>query len=175
MNVTDFLKLVPVAQQAKSLQSTLDLWCHIYTFIEQNGSADTADDEQFLDHVRQQKSLTASAIAGHLRKMASLGLIEAHKLILGKGKRNSFPFGMMPMMGEALPTHIMRYTLPGKEPPLQVRRAKTNVDQLANSFKSLTDLPEAMEDLDDVERLHSWLEDLYENRERVMKGSVLEK
>jgi hypothetical protein len=38
------------------LLHTIDLWCHIYTYIEQNGSADTADDEQFLAYVRQQPS-----------------------------------------------------------------------------------------------------------------------
>ncbi len=99
--------------------------------------------------------------------MARLGLIEAHELRIGEGKRSQFPFGIMPLMGDALPTRIIRYTLPDKTPPLQVRRARENAERMSNAWRSLSELPEEVETLEEVERLHAWLEDVYQNRKQI--------
>src|SRR3974377_279538 len=108
MEHDDFLQRIPVAQQAKCRQGTVDLWFHMYSYIEKNGYADTADDEDFVRYVRQHKSLTTSSIAANLRKMADCGLIVGHRLRLLPGNRNQFD--IFPLMGDTLPSHFIRYT-----------------------------------------------------------------
>jgi hypothetical protein len=160
---------VPAVQQAKCQQATLDMWCHIYTYIEQKGSADTVDDE-FLSHVHKLKYLSDAAVGTHLRKMASCGLIEGHVLRVAPGQRNScniFPT----VMGGMLPSQFIRYTLPGKEVPMHLKRAEDARQEMAKIADSAMHMlhhgPKEVTNLHHVGDLHMWLSGLYSEKKTV--------
>jgi hypothetical protein len=169
MQPDDFLKLVPATQQAKCQQATLHMWCHIYTYIEQNGSADTLDDD-FLSHVHKLKYLSDAAVGAHLRKMARNGLIKGHVLRVAPGQRNSCNI-LPPIMGGMLPSQFIRYTLPGKEVPMHFKRAEEARQEMAkiteNAMHMLNHGPKEVTDLHNVGDLHSWLSGLYSGQEKV--------
>jgi hypothetical protein len=169
MQIDDFLKLVPAQQKAKSQQATLDMWCHIYTYIEQKGSADTVDDN-FLSHVHKLKYLSTAAIGTHLRKMASNGLIEGHVMRVAPGQRNSCNI-LPPIMGGMLPSQFIRYTLPGKEVPMHFQRAEEARSEMARIANDAMDMihkgPKEVTNLHHVGDLHLWLSGLYSERKPI--------
>jgi hypothetical protein len=169
MQIDEFLKLVPAQQKAKSQQATLDLWCHIYTYIEQNGSADTVDDN-FLSHVHKLKDLSTAAIGTHLRKMAGHGIITGHVMRVAPGQRNSCSI-LPPIMGGMLPSQFIRYTLPGKEVPMHFKRAEDARSEMAKIANDAMDMihkgPKEVTNLYHLGDLHMWLSGLYSRQATV--------
>jgi len=165
MQPDNFVKLVP----AKCQQATLDLWCHIYTYIEQNGSADTVDSD-FLSHVHKVKYMSDATVGTHLRNMAKSGLIEGHKMRVQAGQRNSF--NIFPsIMGGMLPSHFVRYTLPGKKVPMHFKNAEKAQQEMARIANDAMHMihhgPKEVTNLHHVSDLHSWLSGLYEKKESI--------
>lgn len=169
MQLDEFLKLVPASQQAKCQLTTLDMWCHIYTYIEQNGSADTLDDD-FLSHVHKLKYMSDAAVGSHLRKMARNGLLKAHVMRVAPGQRNSCNI-LPPIMGGMLPSQFIRYTLPGKEIPMHFKRAEEAHKEMAKIANDAMHMihhgPKEVTDLHHVRDLHMWLSGLYSGQEKV--------
>lgn len=169
MELDAFLQLVPAEQQAKCRQDTLELWLHMYTYIGNCGYADTADDDDFVRHVHQHKSLATASIASHLRKMADCGLIVGHKMRLVPGNRNQFD--IFPFMGDTLPSHLIRYTLPGQKPPTHMKRAQKARDQmrkLATDFRQKQEQgPSEIKTLSDIGDLRHWLAERSEKKETI--------
>ena len=135
MQPDDFLKLVPTTQQAKCQQATLHMWCHIYTYIEQNGSADTLDDD-FLSHVHKLKYLSDAAVGAHLRKMARNGLIKGHVLRVAPGQRNSCNI-LPPIMGGMLPSSSSATRCPAR----RCRCTSSEPRRLAKKWPRLPKMP----------------------------------
>lgn len=169
MNLDAFIQLVPADQQAKCRQDTLELWCHMYAYIEQTGYADTADDEDFVRHVHQHKSLATSSIASNLRKMANCGLIVGHKMRLVPGNRNQFD--IFPLLGDTLPSHLIRYTLPGQKPPTHMKRAQkaqAQMTKLAADYRQKQEQgPKEIKTLSDIGDLRHWLAEKSEKKETI--------
>jgi hypothetical protein len=169
MELEDFLKIVPHDQQAKIRESTLRLWCHIYSYIEKQGFADTADDREFTDYVKVCKEISAPAIMAHLRRMANCGLLTGHPLAITGGRHEGI-FGAFFNAGPDA-TRMLRYTLPGKEVPLRLK-TKERSERLSNSHRRIMEQneregPKEVSTVHDVENLLSWLRRKQERREAI--------
>src|ERR1039458_1542996 len=165
MHSGHFLVIVPHHQQARMRRSTLELWCHIYAYIELQGFADTVDDLEFKECIEgyKQKDVPNSTVMAHLRRMAECGLLTGHHLRV-RGRVDL----LGAMMGSRSPTHMVRYTLHDRECPL---RSKTSEDSQRATAASKQvkeeeerEGPKEVRTLDDVSKLLRWLEEKRQER-----------
>ena len=92
-----------------------------YNYIEKHYYANCAD-EDFVDEVCLRFEISPRTVSGHLRRMRRVGLLQAWEGTLGRGQ-SSHPLIAM-LQGNPIypPPRIMRYTLPGQEPPRELYR-----------------------------------------------------
>src|SRR5688500_645197 len=112
MEFSDFTKLLSADARAKASKRTLEIWHYFYLWIAEKGSADTADDEQFLSYVSERYEFSKTTTAKHLRRMADARLIDGHEL---RRKMDKLLLMMSNPYWNPMPTRFVRYTLPGKE------------------------------------------------------------
>lgn len=118
----DFLRLLRADQRDTISRRTLDVWHRIYVYIMEHGSADTADDDAFVQSITRDQAMTRGTLARHLRRMNAAGVIEGHILVRrADALTNALCNPYSPNGG--LPSRFIRYALPGHKPTLELRRA----------------------------------------------------
>jgi DNA-binding MarR family transcriptional regulator len=138
----DFVSRLSADQRAAVSHRTLGVWHRIYIYIEQHGSADTVDDDAFVQSITRDQSMTRTTLARHLRRMSTAGVIEGHVLVRRADHlTNSLCNPYSPNGG--LPSRFVRYTLPGQKPTLELRRAAKATKDFMDFFAS--DFPKEME------------------------------
>jgi hypothetical protein len=114
--------------------------------------------------------MSDAAVGTHLRNMARNGIIEAHKMKVQPGQRNSFNIFPSVMSG-MLPSHFIRYTLPGKKVPVHSKNAEKAQQEMASIANDAMHMlhrgPKEVTNLHHVGDLHSWLSGLYGKKESI--------
>jgi hypothetical protein len=115
----DILSKLPAQIRDSLTVHSIEVWTFIYNYIEQHGYADTVD-ESFTNEMRSRFELSARTAGTHLRRMRRAGLLQGWEGTIGRGQSPRL-FSMF--MGIP-PTRIVRYALPGAEPPREMYRRK---------------------------------------------------
>ena len=109
-------KLSAEVQNSMTARS-IDIWIAIYNYVDKNQYADCADAD-FIHSVQLNFKIAPRTISNHLRRMVRAGLLESWEGTVASGQIHR----LFPLLTSSPPTRIIRYTLPGQEPPKTLYR-----------------------------------------------------
>lgn len=117
MKHQNIVELIPKNSSDRLTSKTIEIWQAIYDYVRKNRFADVVDDD-FVDSISREFNISKGTISRHLSRMAEQAILKPWVLVR---KRGQVRMSMVFFFGNQ-PTRIVRYTLPGKKPPMQMLR-----------------------------------------------------